>query len=131
MDRKDWLAAIEKLPWQAMLARSPQWLSLLLVVLIAQAAADMTWLVFTPAEDHKLSLDSGAGSVSPTSLVRLTNVVNLHMFGEAQTSETPVADAPIDAPKTNLKLVLRGVFSDSDLDEAKTWILEGMPGATT
>lgn len=125
-DRQDWLASVGKLPWQAMLARAPQWLSLLLVVLIAQAAADMTWLLLTPAEEHKAGLDKTAARVSPPSTIRLTNVVPLHMFGEAQKTDTPtpLTDAPIDAPKTNLKLVLRGVFSHSDQDKAMAIIAD-------
>lgn len=123
-DGKDWLSSVEKLPWQTILARSPQWLSLLLVVLIAQAAAEMTWLIFTPAVTHTTRISRGPATATPSSQIRLNSVVNLHLFGEAQQIETPVTDAPIDAPKTNLKLVLRGVFSHSDQDKAMAIIAD-------
>lgn len=124
LDRKDWLGSLEKLPWQSILLRSPQWLSLILVILIAQAAAEMTWLIFTPAETYKTSISRGPASVTPSSQIRLNSVVNLHLFGEAQQIQAPVTDAPIDAPKTNLKLVLRGVFSHSDQDKAMAIIAD-------
>lgn len=125
LDKKDWLGSLEKLPWQTILARSPQWLSLLLVILIAQAAAEMTWLIFTPQENHKTAFSSQPASVTPSSQPRFNNIVSLHVFGEANKVDTPtVADAPIDAPKTNLKLVLRGVFSHSDQDKAMAIIAD-------
>lgn len=125
LDGKDWLASLEKLPWQRLLARSPQWLSLLLVILIARAAAEMTWLIFTPeAASPQTKLSRGPVSASPASQIRLNSVVNLHLFGEAQQNEAPLADAPIDAPKTNLKLVLRGVFSHSEQDKAMAIIAD-------
>lgn len=124
LDKKDWLLSIEKLPWQSILTRSPQWLSLILVILIAQAAAEMTWLFLSPNEIHKTSFSKAPATVSPTSQVRLNSVVKLHLFGEAQQVETPVTEAPIDAPKTNLKLVLRGVFSHSDQDKAMAIIAD-------
>lgn len=128
LDKKDWalvVARFEKLPWQSILAHSPQWLSLVLVVLIGQAAAEMTWLFFAPGEIQT----AGAGRPMPavmttTNQARLNSVVNLHLFGEASIEATPVVDAPIDAPKTNLKLVLRGVFSHSDQDKAMAIIAD-------
>ncbi len=124
-DKNDWFSSFEKLPWQAILLRSPQWLSFLLVILIAQVAADMTWLILTPAETHKASISSGPASVTPSSQARLNSVVKLHLFGEAQQVEAVVVvDAPINAPKTNLKLILRGVFSHSDQNKAMVIIAD-------
>lgn len=124
-DRKDWFASIEKLPWQTILARAPMWLSLLMVILIAQAAADMTWLIFSPAETHQTRISRDpAASVMPSSQIRLNSVVNLHLFGEAQKITSPIADAPIDAPKTRLKLVLRGVFTHSEPAKAMAIIAD-------
>ena len=123
-DRHDWILSVDKWPWQTILARSPKWLSFLLVILIAQAAAEMTWLVLSPEENNKQTAVRGPITAMPSSQVRLNSVVNLHLFGEASQIETVVTDAPIDAPKTNLKLVLRGVFSNSDQDKAMAIIAD-------
>jgi len=123
IDKKDWLSSIEKLPWQSILASSPRWLSLIMAILIAQAAAEMTWLIFTPTETYQ-ALTSRGSAGAPSSQIRLNSVVSLHLFGEAQQIETAASDAPIDAPKTNLKLVLRGVFSHSDPDKAMAIIAD-------
>lgn len=125
-DKTNWLSSFEKLPWQTLLASSPKWLSLLLVLLIAQAAAEMTWVIFTPEEIQQTRTQSRSTVVSPSSQVRLNSVVKLHIFGEAQEIQAEVVntEAPIDAPKTNLKLVLRGVFTHSDPDKAMVIIAD-------
>ena len=122
---KDWATVIEKLPWQTIQMRSPFWLSILLVILIGKAAAEMTWLVLTPvSQSMEVQKTSGLAVSSTSSQVRLNSVVNLHLFGEAGKVTAVVTDAPIDAPKTSLKLVLRGIFSHSDQDKAMAIIAD-------
>lgn len=126
LHKRDWIGSLEKLPWQSTLARAPLWVSLLLVILIAQAAAEMTWLLLEPEAPARSQVVNGTpATATPSSQISLQNVVNLHLFGEAQMADAEVTDAPIDAPKTSLNLVLRGVFSDSDPDKALAIIADG------
>ena len=84
----------------------------------------MSWLVLSPTESYKSNPRHGAVATTPTSRIRLNSVADLHLFGEAQKIDTAVTDAPIDAPKTNLKLVLRGVFSHTDQAKAMAIIAD-------
>lgn len=125
LDKQAWLGSLEKLPWQTIRARLPQWLSLILVILIAKAAAEMSWLIFTPVEEHQtVSGNNRQLATTQFSQPGLKSVVSLHLFGEAQQLATKPVDAPIEAPKTSLKLVLRGVFSHSDPDKAMAIIAD-------
>ena len=119
----DWSARIKALPWQTVLARGPFWVSMLMVVLIARAAADMTWLVLLPKDTTTGTKRSVPVSHSTAGQVRLNQVVDLHLFGLAD-AKVVKTDAPIDAPKTNLKLVLRGVFSSSVPERAMAIIAD-------
>jgi len=119
------MTVIEKMPWQSIQSRAPFWLSVLLVIMIASAAADMSWLILTPDSKHSRSQSSRQQTkTSNVSQVRLNSVASLHLFGEAGKVETVISDAPIDAPKTTLKLVLRGIFSHSDQNLAMAIIAD-------
>jgi len=124
----DWSARLVKIPWQDMLARAPFWVSMGFVVLIAHGAAEMTWFLFSPKETGSSSIATGKGQQlkALAGQARLRSVVDQHMFGVAQQTKARAVTeaAPIDAPKTNLKLVLKGVFASNDPDKAMAIIAD-------
>lgn len=90
------------------------------MVLIAHTAAQMTWLFFTPA-----GTTAGTARTTPalannqgSSASRMSSVASLHLFGKVNNEPVPVVEAPIEAPKTSLRLTLKGVFSSDDPDNA-------------
>ena len=119
----DWSAQIKSLPWQSMLARGPFWVSMLMVVLIARAAADMTWLLLIPTETSAGNKKSVAVTHQVSDQAQLKKVASLHLFGKAD-AKVIKTDAPITAPKTNLKLTLRGIFSSSVPERAMVIIAD-------
>ena len=98
----------------------PQLVMLLLVILIGQQAAHLTWrLVPLPPVQQMLVSDvaglepSLGAEQSPTELAKA--VAELHLFGIAGAQKTavrPVVDNK--TPETNLKLSLHGVFAEED-----------------
>jgi len=83
------------------------------VVLLAKAAADLTWLIVAPSEDTSAAAGNLPAARTPAiELARLNTVANLHLFGIATKSLSPQG-AQIDARETGLKLTLRGVFASN------------------
>lgn len=85
--------------------------SLLLVVLLAHAMSQLTWLLL-PAQGQALpplSVSAPAAQV-PTDY---RQIANLHLFGQAA-RETARISAPVDAPETRLNLTLRGILFNTD-----------------
>jgi general secretion pathway protein C len=92
-------------------------LNILLVIWIASLIATLTWDLLAPS-----------GSPEPTAAVTapvqgqpnkdrqlISQLPDWHLLGVAAKGSAPVkTNAPIDAPETSLKLVLRGVFSSDD-----------------
>lgn len=114
----DWAAKLKTLPWPTILAKAPFWSSVLLVVLIAHVAADMTWLIFSPSSASvNIRSSSTVSQRANTGASRMLSVANLHLFGEVDAA-APVVEAPIEAPKTSLRLTLKGVFSSEDPERA-------------
>ncbi|MDH5182071.1 MAG: type II secretion system protein GspC [Gammaproteobacteria bacterium] len=114
----DWASQFNSIPWQTIQTRAPFWTSLLLVILIASAASDMTWLMLTPGNTANNSRAiQPAPQAAVTQQPRLKKVADLHLFGIV-TAQAPVVEAPINAPKTSLRLVLRGIFSSDDPQQA-------------
>lgn len=107
--------------WRA----APLWISVVLVVLVAKSASELTWLIFAPDDvsvSGRQQMRSGQMAPSAARQPRLRTVANLHLFGTA--SKKPVTTAPIDAPKTGLKLTLRGVFAASEAEKAMALIAD-------
>jgi general secretion pathway protein C len=92
-------------------------LNILLVIWVASLIASLTWDLLAPS-----------GSPEPTAAVTapvqvqpnkdrqlISQLPGWHLMGVAAKGSAPVkTNAPIDAPETSLKLVLRGVFSSDD-----------------
>ena len=118
---QEWASLFTNLPLKKWWRLAPTWVSFILVVLVAKSAADLTWIIFAP--DEAIVTSNPQQRVAPVaraSQPRLRTVANLHLFGEV--NRTAVVKAPVDAPKTGLKLTLRGVFAASEPDQALAMI---------
>lgn len=115
---QEWASLLTNLQWQKVMRVAPKWLALLMVILVAKSAADLTWLVFAPSaqQDSGLHRLQERHNSSPAA-VRLRTISDLHLFGVAS-KQKPVQQAPIEAKKTHLKLTLRGVFAADNPEQA-------------
>ncbi|MGD8926408.1 MAG: type II secretion system protein GspC [Thioalkalispiraceae bacterium] len=124
---QEWATLFTNFPVKKLWRAAPKWISVILVILVAKSASEMTWLIFAPAQDSSSNYKrGGTPAVTPDQIAhqpRLRTVANLHLFGVA--SVKPVTqEAPIDAPKTGLKLTLRGVFAASTPEQAMALIAD-------
>ena len=122
---QEWASLFTNFPVKKVWRAAPLWISVILVVLVAKSAAELTWLIFAPDEAVSgYQQRARTTTVSKSSQQpRLRTVANLHLFGVA--NKKPVTQvAPIDAPKTGLKLTLRGVFAASEPEQAMALIAD-------
>jgi len=122
---QEWASLFTNLPWRKWVEFAPRWVAVLLVVLVAKAASDMTWLIFAPDESGSKQGKRTTVSARPAQTMqhRLRTVADLHLFGVAS-KQVINKSAPIDAKKTGLKLTLRGVFAANSPDLAMALIAD-------
>ena len=92
-------------------------LNILLVIWIASLIATLTWDLLAPSESPEPTAAVNAPvQVQPNKDRQLiSQLPGWHLLGVATKGSAPVeTNAPIDAPDTSLKLVLRGVFSSDN-----------------
>lgn len=125
MNKPELTAYWQALPWTAIKVKAnkhlPKLILILLIILITQTFAELTWQIFTPAEKHVSTtvMTSSARSTSPVTTSSLSNVSSYHLFGDAKKSaNTVVPQKVISAPETRLRLDLKGVFASSKASEA-------------
>ena len=122
MNKTEITAYWQELPWNDIKLKAnkhlPKLIFILLIILITQTFAELTWGIFVPTE--KLS----APMASPTSRVNtsaassnLKNVSAYHLFGNAKQPVVTEKEV-INAPETRLRLNLKGVFASSKPKEA-------------
>jgi len=113
---QEWASLFTNLPLKKWWQAAPGWISLLMVILVAKSASNLTWIIFAPAEQgNAAGMTRQSVSQAPVegTQVRLRTVADLHLLGVA--SKAPIiSDAPIEATETKLKLTLRGVFAATD-----------------
>ena len=102
-------------------------INLLLVVWIASQLATLTWGLLAPAETPEPAADvTGAlpARADPArQLVR--QLPEWHLMGVVKKEAAPVKQAaPVDAPDTRLKLVLRGALASDDKQNARAIIAD-------
>ncbi len=87
-------------------------LLLLLLVYMAYLLARLFWFVWLPGNDSDLLVLPKSSYVHQKSdNQKVSMLAGFHLFGEAgKTKEKPKGE-PVVAPKTNLRLVLKGVFT--------------------
>jgi general secretion pathway protein C len=122
---QEWASLFTNFPVKKVWRAAPRWLSVILVILVAKSASEMTWLLFAPEGASTVSPPRMGPPLAPGPLnqPRLRTVANLHLFGVAP-KKTETATAPIDAPKTGLKLTLKGVFAASAPEQAMALIAD-------
>jgi general secretion pathway protein C len=107
--------------------RLPLLATLLLVALLAQSLAQLTWQVLpsqpaAPLVMPRAALQSNVGQTRHTDISRIGQ---WHLFGEIQkAAPKPIAQV-IDAPDTRLNLKLRGLLASSDPVAARAIIADG------
>lgn len=101
--------------------------SLVLVLVIAWLAAQLTWLLWPkPAANNPLPANMAVAN-QQANAPQLDNLLSAHLFGQYQ-AKTEVVAAPVqnvtDAPKTNLNLKLTGVVATKNKPEQGTAVIE-------
>ncbi|MCF6337561.1 MAG: type II secretion system protein GspC [Gammaproteobacteria bacterium] len=109
--------------------RLPLLVLLLLVVLLAQSLAQLTWQVLPSQSSEPLllpraSFQSNAKAAQPRAS-DINRIGQWHLFGEIQkVSSVPMAQMT-EAPDTRLNLQLHGLLASSDPAEARAIIADG------
>ena len=102
-------------------------LNILLVIWIASLVATLTWDLLAPSEPQKPEAVVTAPVPVPSNPDRqlISQLPGWHLMGVAAKGSAPVkTSAPVDAPETKLKLVLRGVYSSEDQDKGHAIIAD-------
>lgn len=93
-------------------------LNILLVIWIASLVATLTWDLLAPSgSPEPAAVVTAPVQVQPNKDRQLiSQLPDWHLLGVVAKGGAPVKiNAPIDAPETSLKLVLRGVYSSDDM----------------
>ena len=109
--------------------RLPLLAMLLVIVLLAQSLAQLTWQVLPGQPPEPLLIPSGSFQssvkVGQSQTADISRIGQWHLFGEIQkVSATPVAQMT-EAPDTRLNLKLHGLLASSDPIEARAIIADG------
>ena len=111
------------LPWAEIKLKvfkhMPKFVVILLILLISQSLAKLTWNIFTP--ENEINLAAVKYENAPAKLVELPSSLNTvsqyHLFGDAR-KQVVTQQKVIEAPETRLRLELKGVFASSNSAEA-------------
>jgi len=108
----------QRFPWASWLMRLPPAANVLMVLLLANVVAILTWKLIPLPEmpPAPLSMPQAAISV-PQRNVNYDQISNWHLFGEVRLDAAAMGDAqtPDVVPDTTLQLTLRGVIASKDL----------------
>ncbi len=98
----------------------PRIIFAVLLLLLIQTFAELTWRIFTPAEKIVLSVNNKTASLNARNSIKSSNldeVSQYHLFGNAKKRVT-TTQAIISAPDTRLRLDLKGVFASNKASQA-------------
>jgi len=123
MNKMEIIASWQELPWNEIKRKAnehlPKFIFVLLVILLTQTLAELTWSFFTPPE--KVNTFAASSSLkqihSTETKSNLSHVSTYHLFGNAK-KHVLVQQKVIDAPETRLRLDLKGVFASTKANEA-------------
>ena len=125
MDKINTLAYWQGLPWNDIKLKAnkhlPKFIFIVLIILLTQTFAELTWNLFTPSQNtsSSQSMNNSNSRFEPSlPTPKLSDVSTYHLFGDAAKTPTTVQEKVIDAPETRLRLDLKGVFASSNKDEA-------------
>ena len=92
-------------------------LNILLVIWIASRVATLTWDLLAPSEPPEPAAVVAESVPVPSNPDQqfISQLPGWHLMGMSAKGSAPfMTSAPVDAPETKLKLVLRGVYSSDD-----------------
>lgn len=96
--------------------------SLILVLLLAHALAQLTW-VLLPSPNQALPPPPANSATAATALqIDYRKIAALHLFGRAEQAAPARSSAPLDAPETRLNLTLRGIIFNTDPQQTRAII---------
>lgn len=123
MSKSQLLLYWQELPWNEIKRKAnkhlPKLVFVLLIVMLTQTLAELTWAFFTPAQTSvsKKVKHHVAQANSQASNKGLFEVGAYHLFGDAK--KTVITQQKvIDAPETRLRLILKGIFASTNNNEA-------------
>ena len=123
MDKTQLTTYWQSLPWNEIKLKAntvlPKLVVVLLVILIAQTFAKLTWRYFEPVNEttSTVVMKNVVRSKAETAGSSLQNVASYHLFGDAR-KQPVIQQQVIDAPETRLRLDLKGVFASIDVTKA-------------
>ena len=121
MNKAEIITYWQGLPWNEIRLKAnknlPKFIFVLLIILLVQIFAELTWDFFTPSQEAATkNIKNHAVAVkTTTSKANLIKVGSYHLFGNAKAQ---VQDKVIDAPETRLRLDLKGVFASTIASQA-------------
>jgi general secretion pathway protein C len=98
-------------------------LTVALLVYLAFLFAKVFWFSVSPSLDVAITLPQKSGVAQKVDSKRSSQLARYHLFGESGRQQVKREVAPQEAPKTRLRLVLKGVFT-SEQDGASGAIVE-------
>jgi general secretion pathway protein C len=101
--------------------------NVLLILWIAWILATLTWSVIDEPEPVTAlpAATTPASAVPDPERQKIREMTNWHLFGKvARETQVVKAVAPVEAPETRLKLVLRGAFASDDKEIARAIIAD-------
>lgn len=112
----------QTMPWNEIKLKAnkvlPKFIFIVLIILITQTFAELTWEFFSPAQKSALN---NQNQVMPVEIAKsnasLAEISAYHLFGNAK-QQSKVKQTVIDAPETRLRLDLKGVFASTNASEA-------------
>lgn len=125
MNKTQITAYWQNLPWNEIKQTAnkflPKFIFVVLVILIVQTFAELTWEFIAPSQKTistgvKPDTKNQTNSII-ASKTSLEEVSSYHLFGDAK-KQVIVQQKVIDAPETRLRLNLKGVFASTDATEA-------------
>lgn len=129
LSREGLLLRLSAVQWGVLSQRLIPWLNVLLLLLLAYAAAGISWRLWPQSPvSHEIHLLADSTNLSsPASQVGagLVAVAAMHLFGEADAAVPAPVASVIEAPETRLSLTLRGIVSLSAGSEGRALIAEG------
>lgn len=101
--------------------------ALVLGLWVLYQLALLVWQLIPAPELPEVAMEPEPAQPAPNARrqrVDISQVVNWHLFGAPSAAPATAASGPIDAPETRLNLILRGVLSSHDPENARAIIAE-------
>jgi general secretion pathway protein C len=123
MDKTQLITLWHDMPWNEIKLKAnkylPKFVFIVLIILVAQLVAELTWRFFTPTLESE-STSNKNQVIQPKTVISNTGLKEVgayHLFGDAK-KQIVVNEKIIDAPETRLRLDLKGVFASTNTEEA-------------